>query len=184
MCPNFVRPPIWINENAEMPKVRPLGFHTRGQSPKDVASLRAHVAALSGSYGAKTTISQRVVWVEQNAWPKLPMRGHTFFSLGLALDIVWSRKSDSHSLNLGIECEDFMGSFWCYTGINVRISSWTVEQVQEHDSAGNVIEENQEDIRPIEMIEFLSSLERAYQLLRDHDDTILYSSGQTTELKS
>ena len=39
--PNFERRSVWTNENAEMSKVRPLGLHTRGQSPKDVASKRA-----------------------------------------------------------------------------------------------------------------------------------------------
>ena len=39
--PNFERRSVWTNENTEMPKVRPLGIHTRGQSSKGVASERA-----------------------------------------------------------------------------------------------------------------------------------------------
>jgi len=41
LWPNFERRSVWTNENAKMPKVRPLGLHTRGRSPKDVASKRA-----------------------------------------------------------------------------------------------------------------------------------------------
>jgi hypothetical protein len=41
LWPNFERRSVWTNENAEMPKVRPLNLHTRGRSPKDVASNRA-----------------------------------------------------------------------------------------------------------------------------------------------
>jgi hypothetical protein len=41
LWPNFERRSVWTNENAKMPKVRPLGLHTRGRSPKDVAFQRA-----------------------------------------------------------------------------------------------------------------------------------------------
>ena len=42
----------------KMPKVRSLGLHTNGQSPKDVASKRAQVATLLGSYGARSSASR------------------------------------------------------------------------------------------------------------------------------
>ena len=41
LWPNFERRSISTNENAEMPKVRPLGLHTRDRSLKDVVSKRA-----------------------------------------------------------------------------------------------------------------------------------------------
>jgi hypothetical protein len=41
LWPNFERRRVWTNENVELPKVRPLGLHTRGRNPKDVASKRA-----------------------------------------------------------------------------------------------------------------------------------------------
>jgi hypothetical protein len=41
LWPNFERRSVWTNENVEMSKVRPLGLHTRGRSPKAVASKRA-----------------------------------------------------------------------------------------------------------------------------------------------
>ena len=44
--------------NTEMPKVCPIGLHTGGRSPKDVASKRAQVATLLGSYGAKSSASR------------------------------------------------------------------------------------------------------------------------------
>ena len=40
LWPTFERRSVWTNQNAEMPKVRPLGLHTRGRTPKDVASKR------------------------------------------------------------------------------------------------------------------------------------------------
>ena len=36
LWPNFERRSVWTNENVELPKVRPLGLHTRGRSPKGV----------------------------------------------------------------------------------------------------------------------------------------------------
>jgi hypothetical protein len=41
LWPNFEKRSVWTNENAEIPKVHPLSFHTRGRSPKDVAKSSA-----------------------------------------------------------------------------------------------------------------------------------------------
>ena len=55
----------WKCRNAQS---RPLGLHTRGRSPKDVATFL-------GSYGAKSLASPG----RANARLKLPSRGRTFF---------------------------------------------------------------------------------------------------------
>ena len=99
-------------KNERMPKVRPLGLHTRGRSIKDVASKRVKVATLLGSYGVKSLASRAKLGSSKMLNPNFRREAKMFFikyskfdsgfkwiiyyiffsPKSSPLDIVWSRE--------------------------------------------------------------------------------------------